>query len=351
MKKDFKIATQIVGFCAAYAEPGEKAALLVKEVVSSCTGALFLSRIEALHQSIFRGIPNLPNPATIDHLLVVIRPNWEATAYIDELNQVGLIKPQRDIKPGENVYESDFEGLVSLDIGVEIAADCGFVFVRSHRWQRSLYYDFGPLADPAKPRSYDLKVEFARQALSLLQYGRPFIASVDVMRGALQELAHLLNSECKDEARYQELLSRNPWLLEAQHSRIDRHKKFDDKNIPDFTATRHRDECHDIIEVKQPFLELFRADGNFSAEFNDSWNQAERYYLFAKDNRDFLLREKGLRFENPRCLLLAGYKLNEDQLKAVRQKESLFPAITVLTYESLMKIGDALLALAIKAGA
>jgi TPR repeat protein len=39
-------------------------------------------------------------------------------------------------------------------------------------------------------------------------------------------------------------------------------------------------------------------DGEFHSNFNDAWNQAERYVTFARDERDYLLRQKNLRFEN-----------------------------------------------------
>ena len=81
-----------------------------------------------------------------------------------------------------------------------------------------------------------------------------------------------------------------------------RHQAFDDKAIPDFTALRCYDDCHDIIELKQPFAPLFRASGQFGAMFNDAWNQAEGYVTYTMRNRSYLLQEKKLRFEDPKCL-------------------------------------------------
>jgi hypothetical protein len=51
-----------------------------------------------------------------------------------------------------------------------------------------------------------------------------------------------------------------------------RHQPFDDSSIPDFT---------------------------------DAWNQAEGYLAYTIRNRGYLLQEKGLRFEDPKCLLEA----------------------------------------------
>lgn len=91
----------------------------------------------------------------------------------------------------------------------------------------------------------------------------------------LQELDDLLNSKNEDEVKYQEFLEKYPWILGAQYEKVQRHSNFDDKNIPDFTCVRVHDKYRDIIEIKQPFLTIFRKDGEFSSEFNDAWNQAE----------------------------------------------------------------------------
>jgi hypothetical protein len=134
-------------------------------------------------------------------------------------------------------------------------------------------------------------------------------------------------------------------MLGGVYSSIRRHVKFDDRNIPDFTATRSTDNFEDILELKQPFLNCFRADETFSAEFNDSWNQTERYVVFARERRVYLLEEKGIRFANPRCILLMGYKWNDLQMKIIRDKESGNLNIKLLTYEQLLAQASQVLSL------
>jgi hypothetical protein len=341
----------IGGFAATAGMPGERAAVTVREMLTSLDGATFASRVDALHRSIFSRIPGLKNPWQLEHLLVVIKPSFEATAYANELQQTGSVRVTRSLEAGEAIYEQDIMEIASLDLGVDIPADCGFVLVRSLGWHRSLFYDFGPLTFPDKSRSYDLKAEFARQAFGLIKItgGLPKLARADAMKGALIQLELLLEDKVEDEGRYQEFLETNPWILGGHHSRIDRHTNLDDENIPDFTGVRHYDTHRDIVEFKQPFLPLFKKDGGFSAAFNDAWGQAERYLIFARRERDYLAR-KGLSFENPRCFLVAGYKLTSEQLRLIRDKESLNPAMTVLTYESVIMIGKGLVDLAIAAG-
>ena len=60
----------------------------------------------------------------------------------------------------------------------------------------------------------------------------------------------------------------------------DSHISLNDENIPDFTGVRYRDGSRDIIEIKQPFIPIFRGDNLFRSEFNQSWDQVERYLDF-----------------------------------------------------------------------
>ena len=152
---------------------------------------------------------------------------------------------------------------------------------------------------------------------------------------AIVELETLLQKKDNDESKYQNYLMKNPWIFGAKYKLIEAHKSFNDENIPDFTAERVRDLARDIIEIKPPFLPLFTKRNQFRADFNTAWNQAERYLDFARQESDYLKREKKLIFENPKCYLLAGYNLAEKQVKEIRRKERMNPAITILTYNDL----------------
>lgn len=153
---------------------------------------------------------------------------------------------------------------------------------------------------------------------------------------AIETLEELLEKGVNDESLYQEYLCRHPWILGAQYNAIDSHQAFDDVNIPDFTGVRVRDSARDIIEIKPPFLPLFTVENSFRSEFNNAWNQAERYLDFARLEAEYLRRQKGLYFDNPRCYLLTGYQLLDEQMKELRRKERMNPSITILTYNDLL---------------
>ena len=152
----------------------------------------------------------------------------------------------------------------------------------------------------------------------------------------IAQLECLLAGREEDEAEYQKFLQENPWCFGAQYKQIDSHRVLDDATIPDFTGVRVKDGARDIIEIKQPFLALFRQDDDFRSEFNNAYNQVERYLDFTRMEADYLHREKGLFFDNPHCYLLVGFDLSREQIKALRRKEKMNPAITILTYNDLL---------------
>jgi hypothetical protein len=154
------------------------------------------------------------------------------------------------------------------------------------------------------------------------------------------ELKQLIESGVAEESRYQQWLENHPWAFGAQYSAVQSHARLDDQNIPDFSGVRVRDGSRDILEIKSPHLTLFRANGEFATGFNSAWNQCERYLDFARQESGYLLRQRELRFENPRCYLVAGRNLTQEQLAAVRAKERMNPAITFLTYNDLQTIVD-----------
>lgn len=152
----------------------------------------------------------------------------------------------------------------------------------------------------------------------------------------LNELYELLNNNERDERKYQEWFEKYPWILGLDYKEIQSHKKFDDANIPDFTGIRAKDNYRDIFEIKQPFLQIFRKDGNFNSNFHDAHTQAERYFLYAINNKDTLFREKRLNFVNPTCHLIVGYKLNREGKRKIREKEYLSP-IKISTYDDIIE--------------
>ena len=154
----------------------------------------------------------------------------------------------------------------------------------------------------------------------------------------IQKMKTLLEKRDNNEARYQELFEEYPWIFGAQYKVIQRHSKLDDANIPDFSGSRVHDDMRDLIEIKPPFMPIFQSNGEFHSKFNDAWNQAERYLDFIRENKDYLYRQKRLRYDNPKCYLILGYNLTDEQIKRIRIKQRNNRSIELLTYNDLLAI-------------
>ena len=152
----------------------------------------------------------------------------------------------------------------------------------------------------------------------------------------ITRLNQLLENHENDESKYQELLQQYPWILGLQYTRIQRHPALDDKHIPDFTAIRATDKYRDIFEVKPPFTKLFTKSDGFRKEFYEFWHQAMNYRSFVLENRSYL-NDKGLLFENPKCVLILGYNLTEEQKNRITKwRRRMGREIDFLTYDDLL---------------
>lgn len=338
----FKLEERLAGFLGTSAKKNEKVSVIFRELLGPSDEHL-ASRLDQLHLCLFGKIPGLPDPPRIGDLVITIDRDLNGKAFVDELQLTGRMIAAGPIEAGQLVTIKDIKAIDSVDLGFKVDPSVAVVVVRSFYWKRSLFYDFGPLHPEAGDRKYDVEKALAQQMTLLvgLPASPPDITSgqsrLHEMKEALDQLDDLLLAQCDDESAYQELLSHAPWMLGTSYSALIRHKKFDDGNIPDFTMVRAYDDCHDIVELKQPFLRLFRSDGTFTAAFSDAWHQAERYLDFSHRQRVYLLDQKQLRFENPRCVLLIGYNLAAPESAAIRAKESFNRLITVMSYDQLFR--------------
>lgn len=155
----------------------------------------------------------------------------------------------------------------------------------------------------------------------------------------IERLHALINSHNCEEHQYQKLFQQYPWILGVCYKEIIGQQKLDDQNIPDFIGIRVTDGLMDIFEIKHPFLRILNQDGTFTADFNHSWNQAERYLDFARTEGDYL-RRKGLHFDNPKCLLIYGYSISDIEIRRVRSKQRMNPSIDFLTYDHVINMAE-----------
>ena len=353
MPTEFTLAEKLVGFALHTGTANEQALIQYGALVPPSDADRVQQVLEGLQGSLFSRIPGFPDPSQVRHVVVVVRQDLSATAYVNELKVLAQCKVTRAVTAGEPVFTKDISEVRELSLGIDVPDDAAVVVVTSIGWRRSVYFDFGPFTEE-RARIGPLSQILARQMLTLFGLEpaatRPSRTRVDAMADGFQTLQRLLRERCEDEAQYQELLAAHPWMLGGTYVEVTRHKEHGHdaigrRNIPDFTATRSADRAHDIIELKQPFLNCFRQDGTLSAEFNDSWNQAERYLIGAREDRDYLQRHLGLRFENPKCLLIIGHEWIDTEMRVVRQKESVNLSINVLRWDQLVAQATQILSL------
>jgi len=163
--------------------------------------------------------------------------------------------------------------------------------------------------------------------------------TLPVMQQAIDQLKDLLQCRVTDENEYQKWFQENPWSLGLKYESIEPHKKLDDKNVPDYLGVRVSDKDRDLFEIEQPFKPVLTKAGDYCQEFNQAWNQAERYRTFAYENRQYL-GDKGLRFVAPQSILIYGYNLGPEDLKAFRDKSRANPHVQMMTYNDVIAYAE-----------
>jgi hypothetical protein len=180
MPREFQLAQRICGISKQSASAGEQVEIQTQDLIGP-NDVHLLERLEQIHVVIFSNIPALPLPSQIDNLLVIIRQNLTSVAYINELQIQAKVRVNRAIQAGTQVYRNDITEIESVDIGVEIPADCGVVIFRSSGWRRSLFFDFGPLIPAHGPRTDLLERVLVQQESLLLGIHRPSNSTQDLL--------------------------------------------------------------------------------------------------------------------------------------------------------------------------
>lgn len=167
MPREFCLTQRICGFALNSASKGENIQISTQELIGPAD-PLLLGRLEELHKVIFSLIPDCPPPSIIDNLLVLIRQDLAATAYINELRMQIMVRVNRAIEAGSQVFRDDVSDVTGVDLGVEVPADNGLILVRSSGWRRSLFFDLGPLTSGSPKRAEPLEKVLVQQELLLL---------------------------------------------------------------------------------------------------------------------------------------------------------------------------------------
>ena len=154
MPIEFKIEERLAGYAAAPGKGGESVPIIYRELIGPLDALHLQQQLDQLHGTLFSKIPSLPDPSTIHHLLVLIRPDLSCIAYVNELNIRDKVKVNRSVKRGEPIFAKDIADVAEVDLNVDIPPDFGVVFVRSLGWKRALFFRFRATASRYRPQDY-----------------------------------------------------------------------------------------------------------------------------------------------------------------------------------------------------
>lgn len=165
MPQEIKFDNIPIGYSLDAGKPGDQVSVSFMEFSSSEDGDHFIQRLDGFPNEVLGKLSNNRRiaPSMIDHMLVVIRSDKTATAYINELNIFQKIQPKRDLKAGEPVYTNDIADINEINFGeVTVPDDAGVLFLFSVGWRKGLYFDLSPI-HPKEPaaRDYNLGTRLA----------------------------------------------------------------------------------------------------------------------------------------------------------------------------------------------
>ena len=152
-----------VGYALESAKKGELVKVVYREFTSTEDGQHFIQILEGLTSGILQRIPSQIKPSQIDHMLVIYDQGGEAKVYVNNLTLRTFVQVTRSVQAGEYIYKDDLSDIKSLDFGVSIPNDAGFLFLFSVGWRKGLFYDFGPICGPnAQVSKYDINSVLAQ---------------------------------------------------------------------------------------------------------------------------------------------------------------------------------------------
>lgn len=162
MPQEIKLDHAPVGYAIAPARANEIAQVSYREFTSTEDGQHFIQRLEGIPNTVIDKLPERIAPSTIDNMLAICQHDGRATVYVNELEIQAAIRAARPIQAGENLRKDDIADIESLDIGVQIPDDAGFLLIFSVGWRKGLFYDFGPICPGREVRTYNPSTLFGQ---------------------------------------------------------------------------------------------------------------------------------------------------------------------------------------------
>ena len=156
MPYEIKLEAAPAGYAGTSAKEGESFQLIFREFTSTEDGHHFIQRLEGDVDPILRELPTPVSPSMVDHMLAITWRGGRTMVYVNELEIRGAVRAARQVEAGQGMTKDDIADIVHINLGVDIPADTGFIFVFSVGWRKGLFFDYGPNGPNQVPRLYDV---------------------------------------------------------------------------------------------------------------------------------------------------------------------------------------------------
>lgn len=157
------------GATASFARAGEKVKVCAREFTSTEDGQHFVRRLETCCTNILERLPEPVGPSQVDHMLVIYRRDGTAEVHVNELEVRAEARATGDIGAGDPLTKDDVAEIRTLDLGVTVPEDAGFLFLFSVGWRKGLFYDLVPTSTPGgRPRDYAIGPALGRMYFRVL---------------------------------------------------------------------------------------------------------------------------------------------------------------------------------------
>jgi hypothetical protein len=152
------------GLPAGYAltsatQAGETVQVAFKGFFSSEDGMTFIKHLEGHVNPVLNLLPPEAaiKPSQIDHLLLHFDSNGDGVVYVNELTSVALIQAKGDVLEGQAIYDDDIADVSQFKFqDIEVPIDHAVLILFSKGWRKGMYFDFEPIHEQRKHRTYDL---------------------------------------------------------------------------------------------------------------------------------------------------------------------------------------------------
>jgi hypothetical protein len=193
MPKILSLATPIHGFVDHCALKGEPVSLVSKEFTSSEEGNDFIARLEKTSTYFSEAFQSSGVPLSqVSNFLAVLKPDNEATVYINELRMTARSKIQTaktlEVAAGVPAYLDDIADIDSAELqdsegaAIEIPPDSGFALILSFGWRKALYFDYSVLIPGGQHRTDNLPKLFGHFLARLMFQSMYSITDVQLDR-------------------------------------------------------------------------------------------------------------------------------------------------------------------------